>query len=88
MNETQHDYSSREESLSALFASLIAAQDKIDPSEVTLEYILKQRKKLYLEKRFDHGSRFGGYDDIGLHVFTGNELLIIDEIAQAFLEEF
>jgi hypothetical protein len=77
----------REEKLDSLLISLIAKHDHINASEVTMDYIIEQReKKFYPVKRYEYGSRFGGYDDIGLYIFTGKELERIDKLAESFLQ--
>jgi hypothetical protein len=85
--EKKLSYQDSKLSLNDLFVSLIAEHDNIDTSEVTVDYILEQREtKIYPSKRFDHGSRFGGYDDIGLSIYSGKELTLIDELAESVFD--
>lgn len=81
------DFRKSDEKLSTLLVRLIAELDHIDPAEVDVHYIHKQREeRIYPKKRYVSGSRYGGYDAIGLYVFTGEELDRIDQLAEDFLE--
>ncbi len=87
--ETPKDFRNQEKRLYNRLVSLIAEHDHIEPSEVTMHYILNRREKhIYPEKRFDKGSKYGGYDDFGLYVFTDNELKKIEDLSDQFLESY
>jgi len=61
--------------LEDLFNGLIAEKDGIQKSEVTVEYIKKQReKKFYPTTRYNIGTDYGGYDHTGLKFMTRQEI--------------
>ncbi|MCP4681070.1 MAG: hypothetical protein GY864_01890 [Desulfobacterales bacterium] len=72
--------------LKDFFAELIADHDHIDTETVSLQYIMERREEdIYPKKRYDIGSRYGGYDNLGLYVFTKEELKKISTISEKIL---
>jgi hypothetical protein len=81
-----------EESLGSFFARLIADNDKVKESDVTVDYVLKKRKEsLYPHVRINHGSDYGGYEHLGLSSLSKEELDLIgskvDDIMQDIYQD-
>lgn len=80
------EYPNHAYSLDDLLRKLIAAQEGIDPEQVTVEYIRKQReRRFYPSTRYSIGSKYGGYDSTGLIFLTREELEAIERRVDAEL---
>ena len=73
-------------SLSNWFSKRIAAHDGVPVEEVTTEYIQRKRdQELYPVKKYEIGSKYGGYNTIELKFMTRNAILdLLRRIDAAF----
>jgi hypothetical protein len=79
----------RHESLEDFLTRRIATEEKINPDEVTVEYIHEQRKKRYYPNtRYNIGSDYSGYIHTGLKFLTGVEIEEIKKGADRFIKSF
>ena len=77
-----------QEPLEQWITRLIADREGIEPREVTLDYIQREReKRFYPRSRYAVGTDYGGYNAHGLEVLTREEIAAIEEEVDAALNE-
>ena len=73
--------------LEDLFNILIAEEQHVNKEDVTVEFIMRQREKsIYPDTRFKSESGYGGYVNLGLASFTGNELKEIEVLVDGIMK--
>lgn len=76
-------------SLDVVLKQLIAARDGISPSDVTVEYIRRERKRrIYPGTRFAAGSRYGGYSTRRLRFRSRQEQARVTRAAEKIMKRF
>ncbi|MHB9075689.1 MAG: hypothetical protein ACYC6G_19465 [Desulfobaccales bacterium] len=77
-----------EESLKSFFSRLIAANDKVKESDISVDYIRKKREEsLYPYVRINHGSDYGGYEHLGLISLSTQELNLIGSKVEDIMQD-
>ena len=76
MNITEiNSMAEKKESLDSLFTRLIAECDNVNQRDVTVEYIRERREeKIYPDRHFNLGSKYGGYEGFGLTFLTRRQI--------------
>lgn len=70
-------------------SNLVPGQHPINPRDITVEYILRERRqRLYPKIRYKIHSPYGGYDHSGVRSITREELKAIAESVEARMANF